>query len=355
MIEETTIDVRLREVSRIGEVDFDNLPFGRVFTDHMLVMYYENGEWSRPIIKPFENLSLHPATSAIHYGQSIFEGLKAYRNDNDEVLLFRADENAKRLNMSARRMCMPEVPEDVFLSGLQELVRIDKEWIPKSEDSSLYIRPFMFSTDDYIGIKPSDNYVFSIFCCPVGAYYAEPLKVKIETKYTRAASGGVGEAKAAGNYAASLYPAKLAKEKGYHQLVWTDAETHTCIEEAGTMNIVFQIGNTLITPEEGGTILPGITKKSVLDIARSWGYTVEERRVTVAEIREACENGQLADAFGAGTAATIAQIQTIGFEDGVDFDLTPVDQRDFSNKVYDYINKLKRGTEKDTFGWTIRV
>jgi len=355
MIDEKIVEIRKTDRSRINEVDFDNLPFGRVFTDHMLVMHYDNGEWSRPVIQAFQNLNLNPAISAIHYGQSIFEGMKAYKNEAGEVLLFRPEENARRLNKSAKRMCMPEIPEDVFMAGLKELVRLDSNWIPQNEESSLYIRPFMFATDEYIGIKPSDTYMFGIFCCPVGAYYSEPIKVKIETSYTRAANGGVGEAKAAGNYAASLYPAKLAKEEGYHQLVWTDAKTHEYIEEAGTMNVIFQINDTLITPELTGTILPGITKKSVLEIAKHWGVNVEERKVSVAEIRTALENGTLKDAFGAGTAATIAQIQSIGFNDGKVFTLPDFNQRDFSNKVYKYINSLKRGNETDVFGWTMKI
>lgn len=354
MTEAQEIEIEKTEQSKIGSIDFDNLPFGRVFTDHMLVMEYADGKWSKAKIKPFQNLDLHPAISAIHYGQSIFEGMKAYKDDNGQVLLFRPEENAKRLNASAKRMCMPEIPVDTFMNGLKTLVDIDKNWIPQNNEASLYIRPFMFATDEYIGIKPSDNYLFMIFCCPVGAYYSEPLKVKIEMNYTRAAEGGVGEAKAAGNYAASLYPAKLAKEKGYHQLIWTDAKEHKYIEEAGTMNIIFEINGKLISPSLSGAILPGITKKSVLDIARDWGIEVEERRVEVAEIRAALEDGSLTDAFGAGTAATIAQIHTIGFDDK-DYVLPEIPARGFSNKVYNYINDLKRARVEDKFNWVSRV
>lgn len=355
MTELGAIEIIKTEHSRLSSIDFDNLPFGRVFTDHMFVCEYKDGKWGQAQIKPFGDLNLHPATSAIHYGQSIFEGMKAYKSVNDgEVLLFRPDANHKRMNKSAARMCMPEIPEALFMNALKELVSLDKAWIPDGDDSSLYIRPFLFATDDYIGIKPSDNYLFCVFCCPVGAYYGEPIKVKIETKYTRAAEGGVGEAKAAGNYAASLYPAKLAKEKGYHQLIWTDGVEHQYIEEAGTMNVIFEIDGKLISPETGGTILPGITRASVLEIAKSWGIIVEERRVKVTEIRTACENGTLTDAFGAGTAATIAQIETIGFEDQ-DFDLPAPAERGFSNKVYDYLNDLKRARVEDPFGWCMKV
>lgn len=354
MTEAQEIEIIKTEQSKIASIDFDNLPFGRVFTDHMLVMEYADGKWGKATIKPFQNLDLHPAISAIHYGQSIFEGMKAYKDDNGQVLLFRPEENAKRLNASAKRMCMPEIPVDTFMSGLKALVDIDRDWIPQNNEASLYIRPFMFATDEYIGIKPSDNYLFMIFCCPVGAYYSEPLKVKIEMNYTRAAVGGVGEAKAAGNYAASLYPAKLAKDKGYHQLIWTDAKEHKYIEEAGTMNVIFEINGKLISPSLSGAILPGITRKSVLDIARDWGIEVEERRVEVAEIRAALEDGSLTDAFGAGTAATIAQIHTIGFDDK-DYVLPEIPSRGFSNKVYAYINDLKRARVEDKFNWVSRV
>ncbi len=354
MIDTMGIEVVKNENSKLSEIDFDNLPFGRVFTDHMFMMEYVDGAWQKPRVEPFRNLDLHPATSAIHYGQSIFEGMKAYRNEAGEVLLFRPEENARRLNKSADRMCMPNIPEELFLAGLKELVKMDQDWIPQNNESALYIRPFMFATDDYIGIKPSDNYVFCIFCCPVGSYYSAPLKVKIETEFTRAAVGGVGEAKAAGNYAASLYPAKLAQAKGYHQLIWTDAISHEYIEEAGTMNVIFEIDGKLVSPSLSGAILPGITRDSVLKIAEAWGIEVEQRRVKVSEIREALESGRLTDAFGAGTAATIAQIQTIGFDDK-DFELPAIEGRGFSNKVYAYINDLKRGQVDDPFNWTVTL
>ena len=354
MITETNISIEKVNESRLPSVDLDNLPFGRVFTDHMFVMQYKDGEWLKPSIKPFQNFSMHPAMSAIHYGQSIFEGMKAYKNAEGEVLLFRPHQNITRMNQSADRMCMPSIPEDLFYNGLTELIKLDKDWIPSKEGSSLYIRPFMFATDEYIGIKPSDTYTFAIFCCPVGAYYSEPLKVKIETKYTRAAEGGIGQAKAAGNYAAALYPAKMAKAHGYHQLVWTDAKEHKYIEESGTMNIIFEIDGKLITPSGSGTILRGITRRSVVDVARHWGIQVEERTVTVEEVIEALENGTLTDAFGAGTAATIAQVKTIGFN-GKDYELPAVSERGFSNKVYAFLNDLKRGEVEDPFSWVVKA
>ena len=347
------IDIHKTPQSRKDAVDWDNLPFGRVFSDHMLVMDYADGEWGKPTIEPFENLSLSPATSVLHYGQTVFEGMKAYRNDKDEVFLFRADQNAKRFNQSAIRMCMPTIPEDVFVQFVQTLVDLDREWIPTTEGYSMYIRPFMIATDPYVGIRPSATYKFMIFTCPVGAYYTEPVRVKIETEYTRATHGGTGFAKAGGNYAASLYPAKLAAEQGYQQLIWTDAQEHKYIEEAGTMNVVFQIGDTIVTPKSSDTILDGITRKSVMEIARDWGYKTEERKVSVKEVIEAIKSGELKDAFGAGTAATIAPIKTINFE-GRDYDLPDVSERKFSNEVLDYLNRYKHGETEDKFNWLIK-
>jgi len=341
--------------SRLKEVDFDNLPFGKHFSDHMFEMNFEDGEWGEPTIVPFGNLSLHPATSALHYGQSIFEGLKAQKNENGEILVFRPDMNAKRLNKSAERMSMAEVPEEIFLEGLKTLLDLDRDWVPNREGQSLYIRPFLFASDEYVGIRPSEKYKFLIITSPVGAYYSDPVPVKIETYYTRASEGGVGRAKAAGNYASSLYPAKLAAKEGYRQLIWTDAKTHTLIEEAGTMNVVFIINDVIITPsEEKDTILKGITKRSILEVAENWGYKVEEREVTIKEIIKAIESGTLQDAFGAGTAATIAPISLIGYN-GKNYDLPPVEEREFSNKIKDFLTDYKKGKTEDKFNWLMRI
>jgi branched-chain amino acid aminotransferase len=343
------IKVTKTEKSKINQVDFNNIPFGKVFADHMFTMDYADGEWSNFEIVPFQNLSFSPAISSLHYGQSIFEGMKAYRKDR-EIYTFRAKDNFNRMNKSAERMCMPPIPNEMVMNGLKQLLEVDKEWIPENETNSLYIRPFMFATDEYVGIRPSETYKFIIFSCPVGSYYTEPLKVKIETHYTRAANGGVGEAKAAGNYASSLYPAKLAKEKGYHQLLWTDSKEHKYVEESGTMNVMFVINGRLLTPSLSGTILPGITRKSVLEIVKTWGIEVEERKIEVAEILDAIKNGTLEEAFGAGTAATIAQIQTIGHE-GTDYELPSIPERKISNKVLKFLNELKRGQQEDKWGW----
>ncbi len=355
MFEDIFIDINKVENSRINSLDFENLNFGREFSDHMFMMDYANGKWGIPKILPFENISIHPALSALHYGQSIFEGLKAYRNKKNDIFLFRPDKNIIRMNESCKRMCMPTIPENIFMKGVKTLIALDKEWIPNTADGSLYIRPYLFATDEYVGIKPSDSYKFIIFTSPVGEYYTEPIKVKLETKYTRAAKGGVGRAKTAGNYAASLYPAKLAQEQGYQQLLWTDGVYHKYIEESGTMNICFVIDDVLVTPsEESDTILKGITKRSVIEIANSWEMKVEERKVSVKEIIESIENGSLTEMFGVGTAATIVEIIVLN-ADGKDYELNPPEKRKFSPKVGKYLNNLKKGRVDDPFGWVIKL
>jgi branched-chain amino acid aminotransferase len=351
-----TISIKINKTtdSKINSVDWENLPFGKVFSDHMLEMDYIDGEWQSPEIKPFAPLNLHPATSAIHYGQSVFEGLKANKAENGDVMLFRPGMNAHRFAESCERMCMPTLPEDVFLELVKKIVEIDKGWIPNKEGYSLYIRPFMFATDDFIGIKPSDTYKFVIFTCPVGVYYSNPVNVKIDEHYTRASHGGVGRAKTAGNYAASLYPAKKGNEEGFHQLIWTDGVEHKYIEESGTMNIVFVLDGKLVTPsEESDTILRGVTKRSVVEIAKHWGVEVEERKVTVEEIINALKEGRLEDAFGAGTAATIAPIAKIGFRGEV-FDLPALETRTLSNKIRAYLTDLKCGKVEDEMNWCVR-
>ena len=354
-IDQHTFPVTKTSDSKIKYFDWDHLDFGKNFSDHMFLMEYSDGAWEQGEIVPFANLIMHPAMSAIHYGQSIFEGLKANRTANGGVSIFRPDMNAKRFNESAERMCMPSIPEELFVEAIRQLVSLDDEWVTSREGHSLYIRPFMYATDELVGIRPSRTYKFLIITTPVGQYYSEPVNVKIEKSYTRAASGGVGRAKAAGNYAASMYPALQAQKEGYHQLVWTDAAEHKYIEESGTMNIVFQIGNKLITPDENhDTILRGITKRSVLQVAEMWGVEVEERMVTIKEIVEAAKNGSLKDAFGAGTAATIAPIAMIGYEDEK-FMLPPVEERMLSNKIKKYLGDLKTGRIEDVFGWNLIV
>jgi branched-chain amino acid aminotransferase len=320
----------------------------------MFVAEYADGEWKKSEILPFGDLHLSPASSMMHYGQAIFEGMKCYRADNGDVLLFRPIENQKRLNVSAQRMAMPVVPEEVFMEGLVELLRLDQNWIPTGDGRSLYIRPFLIATDDYIGVKPSDTYKFLIITTPVGAYYDHPLKVKVEKTYFRAVEGGVGFVKASGNYGRSLYPTSLAKKDGYDQLIWTDAREHKYVEESGTMNLMFVIGDTLITPKLGDTILAGITRDSVLTLARDWGMKVEERKVSIDEILDAYRSGNLREAFGTGTAATIAHISNIGFE-GEDFELPQLTPECFSVRVAKAMDDVRRARIEDKHGWVYRV
>lgn len=346
--------IQLTKNSRLEQVNWDNLPFGKLFSDHMFTMDFENGNWSKPKIIPYGDISLSPANSAIHYGQSCFEGMKAHRNQNGDIVLFRPYENARRFNSSNKRMCIPEINEDLFVNSILELIAIDKNWVPQNLDHSLYIRPFIFASDPYIGIKPSDSYKFMIFTCPVGSYYKEPVSVKVETNYSRAVQGGTGFSKAAGNYAAALYPAMLAAKEGFRQLIWTDAKEHKYIEEAGTMNILFVIDNVLITPIAGDTILNGITRKSVVEIAKDWGMEVQERKIEVKEVSDALKDGSLTEAFGAGTAATIAPISNISIY-GENFLIPESKDYHFHTKVLKYLSEYKIGMHPDKFNWLIKV
>jgi branched-chain amino acid aminotransferase len=354
MVEALNIAIKKVSKSNLPNIDFSNILFGKVYSDHMFVADFEDGEWGNYSIIPYGNLNLSPGTCAMHYGQSVFEGLKAYKNENGEVLIFRPYDNFKRLNLSAKRICMPEIPEEVFMGGLTQLLRIDRGWVPDVPGTSLYIRPFMFATDEYIGLKPSQTYRLIIFTCPVGPYYSRPLKVKVEEKYVRAFPGGTGAAKVAGNYAGSLYPAKLAQEEGYDQLIWTDGIEHKYVEESGTMNLIFIVDDVLITPALDDTILHGITRNSVLTLARDWGMKVEERKVSIDEIIEAIRRKTLKEAFGAGTAATIAHIKTIRY-DGINYELPEISYDLFSSRVFDTLEKYKKGRIKDKFGWIVKV
>jgi len=347
-----TLDIKVSKIgaSRLPKIDFNNIPFGKVYTDHMFAADFRKSDWGNCQVVPFGMIQVSPATPALHYGQSIFEGLKAYKNDKGEALVFRPLDNWKRMNSSADRMCMPYLPEDIFMEGMEALIRLDRDWIPNVPGSSLYIRPFMFSAEEYIGIRPSQDFTFMIINSPVGPYYSTPVRVKIETKYTRAIEGGTGYAKTGGNYAGSLYPAKLAQEQGYHQLIWTDGKEHKYVEESGTMNLMFVMNDVLVTPALGDTILPGITRDSVLTLARSWGVKVEERKVTVKELVDGLKSGKVTEAFGAGTAATIAHIELIGYE-GKNHFLPPVETRKFSNRVLEELDGIKHGTRPDPFGW----
>jgi branched-chain amino acid aminotransferase len=354
MVDTSKITLERVKKSRLPETDFNNLPFGKVYTDHMFMADYREGRWTNMRIVPYGHMLVSPASPAIHYGQSIFEGMKAHAATDGAAYIFRALDNLTRLNISADRMCMPAIPEEIFFEGLRELLHVDRAWIPTTPGSSLYIRPFMFSADEYIGIRASQDFTFMIILSPVGAYYSSPVKVKIETHYTRAVAGGTGYAKAGGNYGGAIYPTKLAMEEGYHQIIWTDGVEHRYIEESGTMNVMFIFNDTLVTPALSDSILAGITRDSVLQLARDWGMKVEERKISVQEIVGHLEAGTLKEAFGVGTAATIANIELIGYQER-QYSLPPVDQRVFAPKVFHALDEIKRGITKDKYGWMMKL
>tara|TARA_R110001592_G_scaffold9723_4_gene51471 strand:- start:26133 stop:27194 length:1062 start_codon:yes stop_codon:yes gene_type:complete len=353
MISTVGFDIEKVKESQLAKVDFDNLPFGKLFSDHMFVATFEDGKWSKGKIQPYQNFTISPANSTLHYGQTIFEGIKAEYGVDGNIRVFRPDMNAVRMNESAERMCMPTIPEDLFLNAIKELIALDKNWVPKTVGGSLYIRPFMFASDAFIGLRPSENYVFSIFTCPVGPYYGSAVKVKVEESYTRAASGGTGAAKTAGNYAASMYPARLAQNAGYDQLLWTDAKEHKYIEESGTMNVMFRIGDDLYTPASSDTILNSVTRQCAVQIARDNGITVHEGPIEVAKVVEAQKNGTLKEAFGTGTAATIAPIELINFR-GEDLAVSITDN-EYSKLILDTISDIKSGKNTNYPTWTMLV
>ena len=355
MSEAGTTSIRVERVqqSKLPQVDFNNLKFGQILSDHMLVANYANGDWQDVSIVPYGDLTLSPATSAIHYGQSIFEGMKAYKFADGTVSVFRPDKNHERFNKSAARLEMPQVPEELFIGGIKKLLDVDRDWVPATDGSSLYIRPFMFATEAALGVHPANSYKFIVITGPVGAYYNKPLRLKVETHFTRAAEGGVGFSKNAGNYALSLHPTRIAQEEGFDQLMWTDAAEHKYVEEAGTANLLFRVGDTIITPSSE-TILHGITRRTIIEIARHWGYRAEERKVSVRELIDGIENGSVTEAFAAGTAATLTPISEIGYEGKV-YTLPDPAGREFSNKILQYLNDLRYGRIADEFGWNVIV
>jgi len=340
--------------SRLTEVDFNNLPFGRMFADHMFMADYKNGAWQNLQILPFGHFTMHPASMALHYGQAIFEGMKAFKDKEGSAIFFRPEMHAKRLNNSAERMCMPKLPEDLFLEAVHNLIGLDQNWIPPQMGSALYVRPFMFATDEFIGVRPSDTYKFMIFTGPVGPYYSKPVRLYAEQKYVRAVKGGVGEAKVAGNYAASLLPAKIAHEKGFDQVMWMDAHEFKYIQEVGTMNIFFVIDDVVVTPSTDGAILKGITRDSIITLLKENGYQVEERPITIDELIEADAKGTLQEAFGTGTAAVVSHVSEIAYQDKL-LKLPPVEKRTISNWAKKTIEDLRAGHIEDTHGWIVPV
>jgi branched-chain amino acid aminotransferase len=337
--------------SSLSKVDFNNIPFGKTFSDHMFVADYINGEWTNLEIKPVAPIPTHPGNMAWHYGQAIFEGMKATRDAEGNALLFRPEMHAKRINVSARRMCMPEIPEALFLQAIHTLVDMEKAWIPPQTGSALYIRPFMYATDETIGVKASETYKFIIFVMPVGPYYSQPVKLLAQDTYVRAVVGGVGEAKTAGNYAASLLPATMARKEGYDQVMWLDGVHKKYIQEVGTMNIFFVIGDEVITPNLDGAILAGITRDCMITLLKDKGYKVVERPITIDEVLKANEDGKLIEIFGTGTAAVIAPVEKLKYRDTV---ITlDMDKRQISKFAYDTINGMRNRSIEDKYGWIV--
>jgi len=346
----TKITIQPVSTSRISTVDFDNIPFGRTFSDHMFTADYKDGEWGNYQIVPFGPFEVHPACMALHYGQAIFEGMKASKSKDGQPMLFRPELHVQRLNASARRLSMPEFPETAFVDAVEKLVGLEHEWIPPAEGSALYLRPFMFGDGEFIGVSPSDTYKFIIFTGPVGPYYSKPVRLIAEDHYVRAAIGGVGEAKAAGNYAASLLPAAKAKASGYDQVMWMDAKEFKYIQEAGTMNLFFVIDGKLVTPETDGAILKGITRRTLIQIAQDKGIEVIEKRLPIDEVIEAYRAGKLEECFGSGTAAVVSHVAEITYKD-LTMVLPPVEDRKIGKMLKATIDGLRAGTVEDTNGW----
>ncbi|MCL4111618.1 UNVERIFIED_CONTAM: hypothetical protein GTU68_002034 [Idotea baltica] len=340
--------------SKLDSVDFNNIPFGHVFSDHMLVMDYSNGKWQEPQIIPFGDMQISPACSALHYGQSIFEGMKAERGADGSILFFRPEMNLRRLNESATRMGMPTINEEDFLYYLKELVKLDNAWIPTLEGSSLYIRPLFFGNDGFIGVRSAETFRLILMTGPAGPYYAKPVNVFVEDKYVRAVNGGTGAAKTAGNYAATLYPMQLAKEAGFDQILWTDAHEHKYLQEAGTMNLFFVIDGVVITSPLNDTILPGITRDSFITLLREKEVEVQERPISVDEVFEAHKNGKLDDAFGAGTAAVLIPIKSISTRNEK-IELNNPEGRELSISLKKHFVDIKRGLAEDKYSWITKI
>ncbi|MEC4048641.1 branched-chain amino acid aminotransferase [Flavobacterium sp. SUN046] len=347
------IDIVRANSSKINTVDFENLTFGNVFTDYMLVCDFKEGTWQKPSIKPYEPFLIDPSAKVFHYGQAIFEGMKAYKDENDDVWLFRPEENFYRFNKSAVRMAMPEVPENVFIEGLKTILTMEKEWVKKGLGNTLYIRPFMIAIGSGVIAQPSSQYRFMIILSPARSYYSGEVKVLIAEHYSRAANGGIGAAKAAGNYSAQFYPTKLANDQGFQQIIWTDDATHTKLEEAGTMNVFFRINDTLYTAPTSERILDGITRKSLIDIAKRDGIKVEERSVLVSELIEGIKDGSLKEIFGAGTAAVVNPIIGFSYQDTY-YELPKIEDS-IALQLKEKLTKIQYKLAEDTFGWTVKI
>lgn len=351
----SSIPVERIKSSRIGEVDFNNLEFGVHLADHMLVSEYANGEWKSPRVTPFGEIRVTPAMLSLHYGQAVFEGMKAFRTNNGDINIFRPQKHLERLNRSLDRMCMPAIPEDIFLSGLQALIEVDQAWVPRTEGSTLYIRPLVFATESRLGVKVSDTYKFIIMTSPVGPYQSKPYRLKVENQFVRTAEGGTGFAKCAGNYGGAFYPTQIARREGFDQILWTDHKEHKYIDEVGMMNVMFVIGGKLITPKLTSAILEGVTRDSILTLIRDMGLCpIEERRISMDEIKEAFKKGTLTEAFGTGTAAVVAPIAVIHI-DGKDYEIPQAGPTSVQLVVKEKLNKMRLGVEPDPYGWNYIV
>ena len=348
------INITKAETSKLNDLSLENIPFGKYFTDQMLEADYENGEWTNIEIKPYQSLLCDPSMATFHYGQAIFEGVKAYKNEAGEAYIFRPYDNFKRFNISAERMCMPGVPEEIFIEGMRQLVELDSNWIPAIKEHSLYIRPFMIGTDPVLGVKPCETYKFMIILSPTGPYYAEPMKIYVEEKYTRAAPGGVGFSKNAGNYGGSMKAAHEAKKLGYDQVLWTDAFEHKWLQEVGMMNVFFIIGNTAVTPSlEEGTILEGVTRSSAITILKEMGLTVEERKINIDELIHAYNQGTFKEAFGAGTAATVGVIKELRYNSvQMHFDVA---NALVATEIKKQLDAIRYGLVEDRHGWLFKI
>ena len=351
------IKITKAKTSKINSVDFENLGFGEVFSDHMFSMDYENGEWINQRIEPYGKIEFEPAMCTLHYAQAVFEGLKAFHVRDGSINIFRPEKNLERMNRSNERMCIPTIDKDMFFDAMTELIKLERDWIPKDTGHSLYIRPFIFGTENFLGVHPSSTYRFMIILSPVGAYYKEgfnPVSLLVPEEYVRAVKGGVGESKTAGNYAASLLPAEIAQEKGFTQVLWLDGEHHKYIDEVGTMNIFFVIDDEVITPPLEGSILPGVTRDTVLDLTKSWGMKVSERRISIDELIQSSKEGRLQEVFGTGTAAVISPVDEIQYRD-TNININHGQIGPIARRLFDEISGIQYGEISDTHGWIYNI
>jgi branched-chain amino acid aminotransferase len=348
----TTSEIIIHKVgtSRVSKVDYSNLGFGKEVTDHMFVAEYKNGSWDNAQIIPFDKLPMAPTALALHYGQTVFEGMKAFRMADGNISIFRLDIHFHRINRSLQRMCMPEIPYGLFTDSILQLVTLDQAWVKNINDSSLYIRPFVIATEERFGVKVSEEYKFIVFAGPVGTYYSKPLRIKIEDAYIRAAKGGTGFAKCGGNYGGAFYPTRQAQLQGFDQVLWTDGSPELNIEESGTMNAVFVIDGIITTPPLSDTILDGVTRSSLLKLAAVLGYKTAERKISALELKKLFAEGRLQEAFGTGTAAVVSPIATIHIQ-GKDYHLPKYTEDTFMNKASKLLLEIRLGTKPDRHQW----